>query len=99
MSQRFQLTDTFIRKALDALAQNHVEVERAVAQVGYPPARRREHSFESLAWFVIGKQLSTKAAATIAQRVVETVGGALQPETLLATDADRLRVRACHAKN
>ena len=91
MSQRFKLTDAFIRKALDRLAQDHVEVERAVAQVGYPPSRRREHSFESLARIVIGQQLSTKAAATIAQRVDETVGGALQPETLLATNADRLR--------
>ena len=33
----------------------------------------------------MGQQLSVKAAATIAQRVDETVGGALQPESLLAT--------------
>jgi DNA-3-methyladenine glycosylase II len=40
---------------------------------------------------VIGQQLSVKAAATIAQRVEETVGGALQPETVLATAPDQLR--------
>ena len=39
----------------------------------------------------MGQQLSVKAAATIAQRVDATVGGALQPESLLATPPDKLR--------
>jgi DNA-3-methyladenine glycosylase II len=91
VSRRFRLTDAAIRKALDALAQDHREVARAVAQVGYPPSRRREHSFESLARIVMGQQLSVKAAATIAQRVDETVGGPLEPTTLLATAPDQLR--------
>ena len=39
----------------------------------------------------MGQQLSVKAAATIAQRVGEAVGGTLQPETLLATAPDQLR--------
>ena len=39
----------------------------------------------------MGQQLSVKAAATIAQRVDKTVGGALQPESLLATATDQLR--------
>ena len=39
----------------------------------------------------MGQQLSVKAAATIAQRVDETVGGALQPKSLLATSPDKLR--------
>jgi DNA-3-methyladenine glycosylase II len=91
VSRRFRLTDAAIRKALDALAQDHPEVARAIAQVGYPPSRRREHSFESLARIVMGQQLSVKAAATIAQRVDETVGGALGPEMLLATAPDQLR--------
>ena len=90
MKRRFTLTDGHIRKALDALAADHAAVERAIAQVGYPPSRRREHSFESLARIVMGQQLSTKAAATIARRVDETVGGALQPESLLATAPDQL---------
>jgi DNA-3-methyladenine glycosylase II len=39
----------------------------------------------------MGQQLSVKAAATIAQRVDETVGGALHPDSLLATAPDQLR--------
>ena len=91
MRQRFTLTDAHIRKALDALAVDHGAVRQAIAQVGYPPSRRREHSFESLARIVIGQQLSVKAAATIAQRVDEAVRGGLQPEALLATAPDTLR--------
>ena len=91
MKQRFTLTDAHIRKALDKLAVDHGAVLQAIAQVGYPPSRRRGHSFESLARIVIGQQLSVKAAATIAQRVDEAVRGGLQPETLLATAPDTLR--------
>ena len=39
----------------------------------------------------MGQQLSVKAAATIARRVDETVGGALQPDSLLSTAPDKLR--------
>ena len=39
----------------------------------------------------MGQQLSVKAAATIAQRVDDTVGGTLQPESLLAITPDKLR--------
>ena len=91
MRQRFTLTDAHIRKALDALAIDHGAVGQAIAKVGYPPSRRREHSFESLARIVMGQQLSTKAAATIAQRVAETVSGGLLPQTLLATAPEKLR--------
>ena len=39
----------------------------------------------------MGQQLSTKAAATIAQRVDEAVSGELLPQTLLATAPEKLR--------
>ncbi len=85
MSVDFELTDAHIRRALDALARNHIAVEQALAKVGYPPSRQRDHSFDSLARIVIGQQLSTKAAATIAGRVNDAVGGELNPDALLGT--------------
>ena len=39
----------------------------------------------------MGQQLSVKAAATIARRVDETVGGVLLPQSLLAAAPDKLR--------
>ena len=62
VSTRFRLTDKAIRKALDALSSQSDEIAKALALVGYPASRRREHSFESLARIVVGQQLSTKSS-------------------------------------
>ena len=91
MTTRFQLTDAAIRKSLNLLSTECVSIALALDVVGYPPSRRREHSFESLARIVMGQQLSTKAAATIAERVNQAVGGDLSPSVLLSTSSERLR--------
>jgi DNA-3-methyladenine glycosylase II len=91
MTSKFLLTDRGIRKALDTLAAVHPPIDRAITQVGYPASRRREHSFESLARIVIGQQLSTKAAATIATRVGATLGSDWHPHAVLAASPDQLR--------
>ena len=73
----FALTDGDIKQALNALARCHPPIATALNQVGYPPPRQRDHSFDSLARIVIGQQLSTKAAATIAGRVDRRVSAAI----------------------
>jgi DNA-3-methyladenine glycosylase II len=87
----FALTDCDIKRALDTLAKSHAAIAAALEQVGYPAARRREHSFDSLARIVIGQQLSTKAAATIAGRVDGVCGGEVTPHSLLAAAPEALR--------
>ena len=91
MTSKFMLTDRGIRKALDALAALHPPIDRAITRVGYPVSRKREHSFESLARIVIGQQLSTKAAATIAARVETALAGDWHPHAVLAASPDQLR--------
>ena len=91
VSTRFRLTDKAIRKALDALSSQSDEIAKALALVGYPASRRREHSFESLARIVVGQQLSTKAAATISQRTVDALGGEWLPEAVLNAAPETLR--------
>ena len=91
VSTRFRLTDKAIRKALDALSSQSDEIAKALALVGYPASRRREHSFESLARIVVGQQLSTKAAATISQRTVDALGGEWLPEAVLRAAPETLR--------
>jgi DNA-3-methyladenine glycosylase II len=88
---RFMLTDHGIRKALNTLAEAHSEIERAIRLVGYPRSRRTELSFESLARIVIGQQLSTKVAATIAARVDAAMKGDWTASTLMLTPEDALR--------
>ena len=87
----FALTDGDIKQALNALARCHPPIATALNQVGYPASRQREHSFESLARIVIGQQLSTKAAATIAGRVDVVCGGMVTPKSILATPPETLR--------
>ena len=87
----FALTDGDIKQALNALARCHPPIATALNQVGYPASRQREHSFESLARIVIGQQLSTKAAATIAGRVDVVCGGVVTPKSILATPPETLR--------
>ena len=91
VSTRFRLTDKAIRKSLDALSIQSDQIAKALAVVGYPASRRREHSFESLARIVVGQQLSTKAAATISQRTVDALGGEWLPDAVLSTAPETLR--------
>jgi len=91
MTVRFALTESGIRRALDALSQDHAPIEAALNQVGYPASRRRDHSFASLARIIIGQQLSTKAAATITTRVQAAVGAELTPSSVLSLSPEALR--------
>lgn len=91
MIARFALTESGIRRALDSLSQDHAPIQAALNQVGYPASRRRDHSFASLARIIIGQQLSTKAAETIATRVERAVGAELTPASVLALAPETLR--------
>lgn len=91
VTKTFALTDRHIKRDLDKLAEHHGVIAQALAQVGYPVSRQREHSFASLARIVIGQQLSTKAAATIAGRVDVACGGEITPNNVLNTSPDALR--------
>lgn len=52
---------------------------------------RREPAFRSLAWSIIGQQLSAKAAATITNRVAALVPDPFEPQNLLRVSPDQLR--------
>jgi DNA-3-methyladenine glycosylase II len=52
---------------------------------------RREPVFRSLAWSIIGQQLSAKAAATISSRVAALVPHSFEPKNLLRVSLVQLR--------
>lgn len=66
---------------------------RLIAQVGPLGLQRRAFpsTFEALLRSIVYQQLSGKAAATIYGRVVERLGGRVEPEALLARPEDELR--------
>lgn len=81
-----------IRRAERHLAKADPVMKRLIAQHGHCPIAAREFQpFHMLANSIISQQLSTKAAATIKQRVGLLVGVPFQPGKVLATAPEQLR--------
>ena len=81
-----------IRRAERHLAKVDPIMKRLIAKHGHCPLAEREFQpFHMLANSIISQQLSTKAAATIKQRVGELVGVPFQMEKVIAISPDRLR--------
>ncbi len=87
----YQLGSADIAHALDVLASDHERVARALAQVGYPEERRRDHSFATLARIIVGQQVSVVAAASISRKLVDTLGGDLTAASVLNCPEEDLR--------
>ena len=87
----YQLASADIARALDALASDHERVARALAQVGYPEERRRDHSFATLARIIVGQQVSVAAAASISRKLVDALGGDLTAASVLNCPEEDLR--------
>ena len=87
----YQLASADIAHALDALACDHERIARALAQVGYPEERRRDHSFATLARIIVGQQVSVAAAASITRKLVDTLGGDLTAASVLNSPEEDLR--------
>ena len=87
----YQLASADIAHALDALASDHERIARALAQVGYPEERRRDHSFATLARIIVGQQVSVAAAASITRKLVDTLGGDLTATSVLSSPEEDLR--------
>ena len=80
-----------LTRALDHLAARDADIARCRAEHGDPPPRAGEAGFATLLRILIGQQLSTRAAQTIADRLTTLLGGAFVPERLLAQSDEALR--------
>ena len=87
----YQLDTASIKKSLDALSDRHERIARALAQVGYPEERRRDHSFETLARIVVGQQVSVAAATSINKKLVDALEGQLTATAVLDASEALLR--------
>ena len=89
--------DQAIREAEHYLAHADPVMRRLIARHGPCPLAEREFEpFHMLANSIISQQLSTKAAATIKQRVGELVGVPFQTEKVLAVSSENYATLACH---
>ena len=87
----YQLDTASIKQSLDALADRHERIARALVQVGYPEERRRDHSFETLARIVVGQQVSVAAATSINKKLVDALEGQLTATAVLDAREELLR--------
>ena len=79
----YRLSSRHIRRSLDALAEGHRDVRRALARVGYPAERRRPEGFGTLLRIIVGQQVSVAAAAAIHGGLEDALKGDVSPEHLL----------------
>lgn len=80
-----------MQHALNHLQRSDPVLGAIIERVGEFRMEYDEPSFDTLARAIIYQQLSGKAAATIARRVVEACGGKLEPERILALHPNKLR--------
>lgn len=62
-----------LKRHIDAIAASDQDVARAVADVGYPEPRLRDTGFETFLSIIVSQQVSTEAAASIWQKVSDTL--------------------------
>jgi len=80
-----------LRRGLDALAAVDRDVARALARIGYPEPRLRQHGFATLLRIIVAQQLSTRAAAAIQGRLEAVMAGRVGPDALLTLSEPELR--------
>jgi DNA-3-methyladenine glycosylase II len=85
-------------KARRHLAQRDPVLKRLIAAVGPCTMRSEPDGFTALAYSIISQQISTKAAASIRGRLLQTLGdGGLRPANLLARSDEELRAAGLSA--
>lgn len=87
-----------LRQGIDALAAADGDVALALARIGYPEPRVRQHGFQTLLRIIVAQQLSTRAAAAIQGRLEALLAGRVEPELLLALPEAGLRAAGLSAR-
>ncbi|MGE5723045.1 MAG: DNA-3-methyladenine glycosylase family protein [Sphingomonadales bacterium] len=85
------LTAEQLAAGLDAVAASEPAIAAALARAGYPEPRIRETGYRTLLRTIVGQQVSVHAARAIWDRLDAAVGGAADPEKLLAVSDEDLR--------
>ena len=85
------ISEQALRAGIDALAALDPRFAAAHARVGYPEPRISEPGYVTLLRTIVGQQVSIHAARAVWNRLDESLGGAEDPERLLAASDETLR--------
>ena len=80
-----------LKAALDALAAREPGFAAGLARVGYPPPRIRDRGYATLLRTIIGQQVSTKAAASVWNKLEGLVGSLDDPGNITRATDETLR--------
>lgn len=80
-----------LKAALDALAAREPGFAAGLARVGYPPPRIRDRGYATLLRTIIGQQVSTKAAASVWNKLEGLVGSLDDPGNITRASDETLR--------
>ena len=75
-----------LAQAIDRLAAIDQDVADAIEQIGYPIPRLRAQGFETLLRIMVSQQVSTRSAAAIWGRLVDTCCSEVTPERFATLD-------------
>lgn len=80
-----------LKVALDTLAAREPGFAAGLARVGYPPPRIRDRGYATLLRTIIGQQVSTKAAASVWNKLEGLVGSLDDPGNITRATDETLR--------
>ncbi|OQW74085.1 MAG: DNA glycosylase [Proteobacteria bacterium ST_bin13] len=80
-----------LKVALDTLAAREPGFAAGLARVGYPPPRIRDRGYATLLRTIIGQQVSTKAAASVWNKLEGLVGSLDDPGNITRASDETLR--------
>ncbi|MBY0304853.1 MAG: DNA-3-methyladenine glycosylase 2 family protein [Sphingomonas sp.] len=80
-----------LKAALDALAAREPGFAAGLARVGYPPPRIRDRGYATLLRTIVGQQVSTKAAASVWNKLEGLVGSLDDPGNITRASDETLR--------
>lgn len=85
------LSETQLKKSIDALAKVEPAFAAALKRAGYPAPRLRDRGYETLLRTIIGQQVSVAAAQSIWNKLAAGLGDLTKPDTVAKATDEQLR--------
>jgi DNA-3-methyladenine glycosylase II len=85
------LSETELKKSIDALAKVEPAFAAALKRTGYPAPRLRDRGYETLLRTIVGQQVSVAAAASIWNKLAAGLGDLTKPDIVAKATDEQLR--------
>lgn len=91
------MTPSYWKQAIRELAERDAVMKKLVSRFRGLTLRSRGDAFHTLARSIVGQQISVKAAESVWQRLVQSVG-VIAPQTMIAADGATLKACGLSSK-